>query len=83
MKARQLISGRAFGPDALSVVAKAFDDAWVEIEPSVTGGPERTRAAKLSLLNIVVSLAKYETTDPDPVRNEAVRIFQLKRPFAN
>ena len=47
------------------------------------GGPERTGAAKLSLLNIVVSLAKYDTTDPDPLRNEAVRIFQLKRPFAN
>jgi hypothetical protein len=56
---------------------------WAEIEPSVTGGPESTGPAKLSLLNIVVSLAKYDTTDPDPLRNKAVRIFQLKRPFAN
>jgi len=83
MKARQLIRGAAFGPDVLKVIGKAFDDAWAEIEPSVTKRPDGIQAAKLSLANIVLSLAKDDTSDPEPLKNDAVRIFRLKRPIAN
>jgi hypothetical protein len=31
MKARQLIDGASYGPDALKVIVKAFDEAWVMI----------------------------------------------------
>jgi|SoiMethySBSTD1v2_1073268.scaffolds.fasta_scaffold251980_3 hypothetical protein len=31
MRARALIDGAAFGPDALKVIAQAFDEAWQEI----------------------------------------------------
>jgi len=31
MKAKQLIDGASYGPDALSAVGKAFDAAWAEI----------------------------------------------------
>ena len=63
MKARQLISQAPFPPDALKIVAKAFEDAWAEIEPSVTDSFNSVEAAKLSLLNIVVSLAKDDADD--------------------
>ena len=83
MKARRPLSGAAFGADVLKVVVKAFNDAWAEIEPSITDRPENIEAARLSLVNIVVSLAKDDTSDPEPLKNEALRIFRLKRPLAN
>ena len=83
MKARRPGSGAAFGADVLKVVVKAFNDAWAEIEPSITDRPENIEAARLSLVNIVVSLVKDDTSDPESLKNEAVRIFQLKRPFAS
>ena len=83
MKARQLISGAAFGPDVLKVITKAFDDAWAEIEPSITNTPLAVEAARQSLANIVLSLATDSSRDPEPIKTEAVRLFQLKRSIAN
>jgi hypothetical protein len=31
MKARRLIDGASFGPDALKAIVQAFDKAWAEI----------------------------------------------------
>lgn len=31
MRARQLIDGASFGPDALKAIVEAFDQAWSEI----------------------------------------------------
>ena len=31
MKARQLIDGASFGPEALKAIGQAFDKAWLEI----------------------------------------------------
>src|SRR5262249_27330899 len=31
MKARQLIDGASFGPEALKVIGQAFDDAWLAL----------------------------------------------------
>lgn len=31
MRARQLIDGAAFGPDALKAIGQAFDEAWAKI----------------------------------------------------
>ena len=76
MKARQLIGGAAaFGPDTLKVITKAFDDAWAEIEPSVTDNPLALEAARLRLANIVLSLAKDDNSDLEPIKTEAVRLF--------
>jgi hypothetical protein len=63
--------------------AQIFSDTWAEIEPSMTKRPDGIQAAKLSLANIVLSLAKDDTSDPEPLKNDAVRIFRLKRPIAN
>jgi hypothetical protein len=68
-----------FGPQALKAIGQAFDEAWKEIEPGVRGSPLGAEAARLSLANIVLSLATEETKDPEPLKHAALRIFQLKR----
>ena len=83
MKVRRLISGAAFGPDVLRVIGKAFDDAWSEVAPSVTNRPDGIEAARLRLANIVLSLAKDDTNDAEPLKIEAVRVFRLKQRIAN
>lgn len=79
MKARQLIGHAVFGPDALKVLFKAFDDAWEEIKPKVSKRAIALEAARLSLANIILSLCKEDSRDPDQLKNEALRIFRLKR----
>jgi hypothetical protein len=83
MKARQLIGGASYGPDALKVICRAFDDAWNEIAPSVTSRPRGIEAARLNLANIVLSLAKQDSRDPEPLKAEAVRLFRMKRSVSN
>ena len=83
MKARQLISSASFGPDALRAIGLAFDEAWQDIAPTVSQRPEATEAAKLSLANIVLSLAREDTRDPGPLKDEAVQRFKLKGQISN
>jgi hypothetical protein len=78
MKARQLIGGASFGPDDLKVIWQAFDDAWNEIAPSVTGRAQGIEAARLKLANIVLSLARDNNRDPLALKNGAVRSFRLQ-----
>jgi len=79
MKARQLINSASFGPNALKVIGQAFDAAWQEVEPGVSKRPEALEAARLSLASIVLSLARDDTRDPVPLKNEAVRSFKSRR----
>jgi hypothetical protein len=79
MKARQLIAGATYDPDTLKIIFKAFDDAWAEAKPSVSSRAIAVEAARLSLANIILSLAQEDSRDPDQLKNEAVRIFQFRR----
>ena len=75
MKARQLIEGATFGPDALKVIGKAFDDAWSEI-----GSQFDTRQAQLVRLRLaraVLSFATEDGRDSDELKNAALQIMTL------
>jgi hypothetical protein len=43
MRARALIDGASFGPDALKVVGQAYDLAWAKISHDFAGGPVYSR----------------------------------------
>jgi hypothetical protein len=58
VKARQLIGGAAFMPDALKVIFEAFDDAWDEVAPGVSVSASAIEAARLSLATIVLSIVR-------------------------
>lgn len=75
MKARQLISSGAYGPDQLKVLFKAFDDAWDVIAPSVSGRADAVEAVRMKLANIVLSLAKSGQRDAEAIKNAAIQIF--------
>ena len=83
MKARQLIRSVTFGPDALKAIGQAFDDAWMEIAPNVSARAKAVDAARLTLANIVLSLATEDTRDHELLQREAVRMFKLQHRIAN
>ena len=78
MKARQMIEGASFDPTQLKAIAKAFDDAWEQIAPSVGSRPDAIEAARLKLANVVLSLAKNGAQDAERLTEEALKIM-----FAN
>jgi hypothetical protein len=83
MDARQLIGGAAFPPDVLKVLFDAFDDAWTEVAPDVSGDPSVVDAARLSLAGIVLGIAKAGPIDRDGIKAAAVDAFRAKHRIGN
>jgi hypothetical protein len=72
MRARQLIDGASFGPDALSVIGKAFDAAWVEIADNFGNDPVEIEAARLKLANAMLSIASEDSRDAEVLKKAAL-----------
>jgi hemoglobin-like flavoprotein len=77
MKARQLIEGSTFGPDALKVMGKAFDDAWSEIAPHFSQNGLKSHSARLRLARAVLAFATEDSRDADALKNAALQIVAL------
>jgi hypothetical protein len=75
MNGRQVIGEAAYGPDTLRVLFKAFDDAWDVIAPTVTAKPDAIEATRLKLANVILSLARYDASDPEKIKNAALEIM--------
>ena len=80
MKARQRISGASYSPAVLAVLYKAFDAAWDEVAPTVSKRPNAIAAARLKLANIVLGLAKPDSSDAELIKTQAVQMFRLGKP---
>jgi hypothetical protein len=83
VKARQRISAASYGPAVLAVLYKAFDAAWDEVTPTVSKRPDAITAARLKLANIVLGLAKRDSSDAELIKTKAVQMFRLNKPRAN
>jgi hypothetical protein len=83
MRARQTIGGAAFPPDVLKVLLDAFEDAWAELAPEVSSDPTVVEAARLSLAEIVLDIAKPGAIDRDRIKAAAVDAFRTKHRIAN
>jgi hypothetical protein len=75
MKARQLIANAIYDPDELNTIRMAFDAAWEQIAPEVDAKPEAIEAARLKLAEIVLSLTRNGTKDPQQLTDAAVRLM--------
>ena len=75
MKASKLLANATFGPEQLKAISKAFDDAWELVEPQVSTRPEAIEAARLKLAEIVLSMTKNGTLDPQQLTASAVRVM--------
>jgi hypothetical protein len=77
MKARQLIDGASFGPDALKAIGAAFDAAWAEIANDFRTDPVEIEAARLRLANAVLSVAFEDSRDVQVLKQAALQRMAL------
>ena len=63
MKARNLFSGSAYGPERLKHIYRAFDRAWDAIKPVIENTPLAHEAARLKLANMIMDVAAGEGGD--------------------
>ena len=75
MRARQLIDGASFGPDALRAIGDAFDAAWAEISDKFGTGPVAIEAARLRLANAVLSVASEDSRDVEVLKRAALHVM--------
>ena len=79
MKAHHLVHSAIYGPEALKVLFKAFDDAWEEVKPTISKRSSALEAARLRLANILLGLIREDSRDPTQLKNETVQIFLMRR----
>lgn len=77
MKARQLISGASYGPEALKTIFHAFDDAWDSIAANFGTDSAVVEAARLELANVILSFPDNETRNAGQIKNSALQIMAL------
>jgi hypothetical protein len=79
MKARKLIGSIALGPEALTVIGKAFDRAWIEIAGNFGSDPREIEAARLKLADAFLCLAHAngDLLDPDVLKRAALQHMAL------
>jgi len=76
MKARQLISDAAYGPDELRILFEVFDQVWAAVAAGVGDDPAAVEAARLKLANLVLSLARGGNLDqPEQLKAAALRLL--------
>jgi hypothetical protein len=53
-KAKRLLEGASYGPEALQIVCQAFDEVWASIQGNYGDDPAAIEAARLKLANIIL-----------------------------
>ncbi len=71
MKARRLIDGASFGPDALRAIGQAFDEAWKTIEGNFGSEPQEVEIARLKLANSLLSIASNDSRNVAVLKTHA------------
>ena len=76
-KARQLIDGASFGPEALKAIGAAFDAAWAEISNNFGDDPADVEKARLRLANALLSIANEDSRDVEVLKRAALQRMAL------
>ena len=61
MRARRLLDGASFGPEAMKAIGQAFDAAWKQIEGNFGSEPHVIEEARYRLANAILSVASEES----------------------
>jgi len=75
MKARELIEGASYGPEALKAIGRAFDEAWASIAGNFSD--DQVAAARLRLANALLSVARNNSRDVEAMKREALDRMRL------
>ncbi len=77
MRARQLIDGASFGPDALKAIGEAFDAAWAEIAGNYGNVPVDIDNGRYRLANALISVASEDSRDVEALKRGALEEMAL------
>ena len=80
MKARKLIEGAIYGPTQIAVLARAFDEAWTEIEPTISKRPSAIEASRFKLANAVLAAAQNGPIVFERIKAEALKSVPPRPP---
>ena len=76
-KARQLIDGASFGPEALKAIGEAFDAAWAEIALNFGDEPGDVEKARLRLAKAMLSIAAEDSREVGVLKRTALQRMAL------
>ena len=74
MKARQLIDGASFGPEALKAISHAFDEAWREIAGNFGDDSGDIERARHKLAKALPSVASEDSPDVEVLKQAAMPV---------
>ena len=77
MKARQLIDGASFGPEALKAIGQAFDKAWLEIAGNFGDDPGEIERARYRLATTLLSVASEDSRHVEVLKQAALQRMAL------
>jgi hypothetical protein len=77
MRARELIDGASFGPEALKAIGEAFDAAWAEIAGNFSNDPVDIDKARGQLANALLSVASEDSRDVEVLKRGALEEMAL------
>lgn len=77
MRARRIIEGAAFGPDALKVISAAFDAAWADIAHHFGTDPSDIEKGRIRLAEAVLSVAHEDSRDVEVLKRGALEAMAL------
>ena len=75
MKARELIEGASYGPEALKAIGRAFDEAWASIAGNFSD--DQVAAARQRLANALLAVARNNSRDVETMKREALERMRL------
>jgi len=75
MRARVPSENATFGPEQLSTLYQAFDDAWEVLKCQYAGNEQSTEVGRLRLANAVISEYRDGVTDPAALTSAAVQMM--------
>ena len=75
MKARQLIASASYSPEQVKALGTAFENAWELLAPSVSSRPEAIEAARFTLADVVLGLARQGNFDPRWLADTALGVM--------
>ena len=77
MKARQIIDGASFGPEALEAIGQAFDGAWEQIAGNFGSDPNDIERARHRLATALLSVATEDSRDVPVLVRAALETMAL------
>ena len=76
-KARQLIDGASFGPEALKAIGEAFDAAWATISANFGSDAVDAEKARLRLAEALLSIASEDSRNVEVLKRAALQRMAL------